>query len=193
MARRVFFSFHYDDMTRVNVVRNSDEIVRQYERAARFRDASLWEQAKKQGRLAIKRMMNGGLHATSVTCVLVGQHTWERPWVRYETLKSFARGNGIVAVQIHDVGFPPGHPNRELARLLANQVRSATQSWFGTLTSSFLERSKKRDSSWSLPVVATRRRWRGRCMAWSRIRRLIYMCFMIQPRSLSAACMRRQP
>ena len=29
-------------------------------------------------------------------------------------------------------------------------------------------------------------------MAWSRIRRLIYMCFMIQQRSLSAACMRRQ-
>ena len=47
--------------------------------------------------------------------------------------------------------------------------------------------------SWSLSVVATRRRWRGRCMAWSRIRRLIYMCFMIQPQSLSAACIRRQP
>ena len=121
MARRVFFSFHYDDVTRVNVVRNSDKIVRQYERAARFHDSSLWEQAKKQGRLAIKRMINGGLHGTSVTCVLVGQHTWERPWVRYETLKSFARGNGILAVLIHDAGFPPGHPNRELARLLANQ------------------------------------------------------------------------
>ena len=30
MARRVFFSFHYDDVTRVNVVRNSAQIVRQY-------------------------------------------------------------------------------------------------------------------------------------------------------------------
>ena len=30
--------------------------------------------------------------------------------VRYETPKSFARGNDILAVQIHDVGFPPGHP-----------------------------------------------------------------------------------
>ena len=120
MARRVFFSFHYDDVTRVNVVRNSDRIVRQYERAARFHDASLWEKAKKQGRLALKRMINDGLQGTSVTCVLVGQHTWERPWVRYEILKSFARGNGILAVQIHDVGFAPGDSTCELARVLAD-------------------------------------------------------------------------
>ena len=98
MARRVFFSFHYDDVIRVNVVRNSDQIVRRYERAARFYDKSLWERAKKEGRLAIKRMINKGLQGSSVTCVLVGQHTWQRPWVRYEILKSFARGNGILGV-----------------------------------------------------------------------------------------------
>ena len=83
MSRRVFFSFHYDDVTRANVVRNSDQITRRYEGAARFYDKSLWEQAKKQGALAIKRMINRGLKGSSVTCVLVGQHTWQRRWVRY--------------------------------------------------------------------------------------------------------------
>ena len=41
MSRRVFFSFHYDDVTRANVVRNSDQITRRYEGAARFYDKSL--------------------------------------------------------------------------------------------------------------------------------------------------------
>ena len=87
MARRVFFSFHYDDVARANVVRNSDQITRRYEGAVRFYDKSLWEEAKKQGPLAIKRMINRGLEGSSVTCVLIGQHTWKRPWVRYEILK----------------------------------------------------------------------------------------------------------
>jgi len=105
MPRRVFFSFHYDDVLRANVVRNSDIVSRQYERAARFHDKSLWEEAKKQGDLAIKRMINGALEGSSVTCVLIGQQTWARPWVRYELLKSFERGNGIFGVQIHNVGM----------------------------------------------------------------------------------------
>ena len=87
MPRKVFFSFHYDDVTRVNVVRNSDQITRQYQKAARFHDRSLWEEAK-QGPLALKRMINGGLDGSSVTCVLIGQQTWQRPWVRYQILKS---------------------------------------------------------------------------------------------------------
>ena len=102
MARKVFFSFHYDDVLKTNVVRNSDIVTRQYTGAARFYDKSLWEETKKQGNLAIKRLINKGLDGSSVTCVLVGQNTWSRPWVRYELLKSFERGNGILAVNIHD-------------------------------------------------------------------------------------------
>jgi hypothetical protein len=108
MARRVFFSFHYDDVTRANIVRNCDVVTRKYEQRIRFYDRSLWESAKKHGPVAIKRMINGALEGSSVTCVLVGQQTWCRPWVRYEVLKSMARGNGILAVQVHDVGFASG-------------------------------------------------------------------------------------
>ena len=107
MPRKVFFSFHYDDVTRANVVRNSDQITRRYRKGARFYDMSLWEEAKKQGFRAVTRMIDEGLHGSSVTCVLIGQHTWQRPYVRYEILKSVARGNGILGVRIHDVGFSP--------------------------------------------------------------------------------------
>lgn len=107
MARRVFFSFHYEDVHRVNVVRHSDTITRKYTGVSRFADRSLWETAKSQGATAIKRLINPQLEYTSVTCVLIGQQTWERPWVRYELLKSLARANGIFGVRIHDVGFAP--------------------------------------------------------------------------------------
>lgn len=46
MARRVFFSFHYQrDIWRVNQIRNIGEIVGTA--AVGFHDASLWEEAKK--------------------------------------------------------------------------------------------------------------------------------------------------
>jgi hypothetical protein len=38
-----------------------------------------------------------------VTCVLVGAETTLRRWVRYEILQSFIRGNGILAVRIHNI------------------------------------------------------------------------------------------
>jgi hypothetical protein len=121
MQRKVFFSFHYDDVTRANVVRNSDVISRHYQTGVRFYDKSVWEEAKKQGPLAIKRMINGALSGSSVTCVLIGQETWQRLWVRYEILKSMARGNGILGVQIHDVGFSPAKGMSLLGGLLAPQ------------------------------------------------------------------------
>lgn len=121
MPRKVFFSFHFDDVTRANVVRNSDVITRQYQEGVRFYDKSLWEEAKKQGPLAIKRMINTALEGSSVTCVLIGQKTWQRPWVRYEILKSIARGNGILGVEIHDVGFSSSSGLSAFAGLLGPQ------------------------------------------------------------------------
>jgi hypothetical protein len=38
-----------------------------------------------------------------VTAVLIGEHTAQRRWVRYELQSSLARGNGIVGVFIHGI------------------------------------------------------------------------------------------
>lgn len=104
MARRVFFSFHYQDVIdfRANVVRNH-WMTKPDRDAAGFFDASIWEEAKKQGDIALKRIINGGLDNTSNTCVLVGTETYARPWVRYEILKSFVRGNHLFAVHINGI------------------------------------------------------------------------------------------
>ena len=47
-------------------------------------------------------MIDGALGGSSVTCVLIGRKTWERPWARYELLKRFERGNGALEIRIHN-------------------------------------------------------------------------------------------
>jgi hypothetical protein len=104
MAKRVCFSFHYDDVAnfRANVVRNS-WMTKPNREDAGFFDASLWEQVKKEGNLAIKRLINKGLRNTSVTTILAGSQTFCRPWVQYEILESFKKGNALLTIYIHNI------------------------------------------------------------------------------------------
>ena len=108
MARRVFFSFHYQkDIWRVNIVRNSG-VVEGYA-AAGFQDASLWEEAKRKGDATIKALINRGLEGTSVTCVLIGQETSQRDYVAYEIEKSIERGNGLLGIYIYNLKDKDGN------------------------------------------------------------------------------------
>src|SRR6266446_3867184 len=105
MARSVFFSFDYDDITAVNVVRFSD-VVLPANRNLPFGDKSMYEEAKKtEG--AIKRAIDSALKGTTVTVILVGLSTWRSDWVRYEISKSLERGNGLLVVDIDGVGPDP--------------------------------------------------------------------------------------
>ena len=104
MAKRVFFSFHYDDveMFRANVVRKHD-MTKESRDDAGFFDASIWESARRRGDDALKRLINDALDGTSVTAVLIGSDTFSRRWVRYEILKSLERGNSLFGVHINQI------------------------------------------------------------------------------------------
>jgi hypothetical protein len=97
MAKRVFFSFHYQDVIdlRANVVRKHD-LTKDDREDAGFFDASVWEKSHKTGYSALTRLINDALEGTSVTCVLIGSETYSRRWVRYEILKSMFKGNKII-------------------------------------------------------------------------------------------------
>jgi hypothetical protein len=102
MARKVFFSFHYQrDLWRVNVVRNSGAI--DGVSAAGFHDASLWEEIKRKGEEAVKKLINSGLNGTSVTVVLIGAETSGRKYVTYEIERSLTCGNGLLGIYIHNI------------------------------------------------------------------------------------------
>jgi len=103
MARCVFFSFHYQrDIFRVNTVRNHFVTKGGYN-VSGYRDRSLWEKAKSTNPLALKRMINGALDGTTVTVVLIGAETADRPWIQYEIEKSYKRGNGLLGIYIHNI------------------------------------------------------------------------------------------
>lgn len=109
MVRKVFFSFHYEqDVWRANVVRNS-WVTKPNREAAGFIDAAEFEKLKKQGDLAVKRWINSQLKGTSVTAVLIGYETYLRRWVRYEIVKSFDKGNGLLGIYIHKIKDKDGY------------------------------------------------------------------------------------
>jgi len=100
MARRVFFSFHFeDDIWRANQVRNSNVVAGAD--VAGFFDHSEYEDAKRKGDEAVKRMIDRHLDKTTVTVVLIGTETASRPWVKYEIEKSIALKNGLLGIYIH--------------------------------------------------------------------------------------------
>ena len=110
MAKKVFFSFHYQDVIdfRANVVKNHGQFKLNTQEAGYY-DSSMWEKAKKEGKIALKRLFNNGLNNTSNTCVLIGSETYQRPWVRYELLKSVKKGNHIFGVHINEIKCKEGN------------------------------------------------------------------------------------
>ena len=102
MARRVFFSFHYDnDINRSMTVRNS--WVTQGKEAAGFVDKAEFEKIKRTGETAVHNWIDNQLNGTSVTVVLIGSETLNRPFVQYEICESLKRGNGVIGVYIHNI------------------------------------------------------------------------------------------
>ena len=125
MARRVFFSFDYSHVWKVNQIRNIPNITGTA--TAGFQDASLWEEAKKKGVKEIKRMIDKGLNNTSVTVVFVTYGTSKRKYINYEIDQSLARGNGLVAVQIHhlkDQYGQTGSPGAIPSQIKANGYKA---------------------------------------------------------------------
>jgi hypothetical protein len=103
MARRVFFSFHYErDIWRAGQVRNS-WVAKPDRETAGFWDAADWEAVRSRGEEAIKRWINEQLTGTSVTVVLIGAETSSREYVKYELEQSWKRGNGILGIYIHQI------------------------------------------------------------------------------------------
>lgn len=115
MARRVFFSFKYEDVSRAMVVRNS--WVTQGKEAAGFIDAADFEKLKRQGDTAIKNWIDSQLKGTSVTVVLVGSDTCSSRWVKYEIAKSKELGHGLLGIDISKIPDFDGDTSERCGKL----------------------------------------------------------------------------
>ena len=115
MARKVFFSFEYSDVSRAMVVRNS--WVTQGREAAGFIDAADFEELERQGDDAIKKWIDKQLNGTSVTVVLVGEKTCNSKWVKYEIEKSKEIGNGLLGIDISKIKDLNGNTSERCGRI----------------------------------------------------------------------------
>ena len=102
--RKAFFSFHFDDIMRVNNVRNAWKIDHPDSSSNRsFYDSSLWENRKLLGPEGIKQLIRAGVLGTSAVCVLAGSVTWDRRWVRYEIARAIIDGRGLLTVHLNSI------------------------------------------------------------------------------------------
>jgi hypothetical protein len=100
--RKAYFAFHYDDIMRVNNVRQAWKIKHPDAPKMRsFYDSSLWESRKLEGPDAVKRLIRQGVEYTSAVCLLIGTHTWSRRWVRYEIARAVIDKRGLLGVHIN--------------------------------------------------------------------------------------------
>ena len=114
MARRVFFSFHYEnDVWRANIVRNSWVMAD----AAGYVDAADFEEVKTGGDVAIKRWIDEQLAGTSVTVVLIGAETSNREYIKYELERSYEKGNGMLGIYIYQLKDRFGNTSKQGSNL----------------------------------------------------------------------------
>ncbi len=127
MARRTFFSFHYErDVWRASIVRKSSKL-KPDEITPDWIDASIWEEAKTKGDDAVRKLIDDALMGTTVTAVLIGTETSKRRWVKVEIDKSEPRGNGLFGIYIHNIEDNQKHTDTKGANPLPSKY--ATYDW----------------------------------------------------------------
>ncbi len=96
MARKVFFSFHFDnDFWRTQQVRNMGAL-----EGNSVVTPNAWETVKAKGEAGIERWIADNMHGKSCVVVLVGSQTASRPWVIHEINKGWTDGKGVLAIRI---------------------------------------------------------------------------------------------
>jgi len=99
MARKVFFSFHFDnDFWRTNQVRNIGVI-----EGKEPISSNDWEEVKRKGEESIKKWIDENLENKSCCIVLIGTETSQRKWVQYEIKKAWEKGEGLIGIYIHNL------------------------------------------------------------------------------------------
>jgi Thoeris protein ThsB, TIR-like domain len=99
--RQVFYSFHFDeDVMRVQQIRNMG-IVDGDEPAS----PNEWEQLQRKGG-GVEKWIDENMAYRSCVIVLVGKHTADRKWVKYEIKKAWNEKKGLFGIYIHNLKCP---------------------------------------------------------------------------------------
>lgn len=99
MARRVFYSFHYEsDNWRASQIRNIGAI--DGNKPATDND---WETITSGGSKKIQQWIDNQLAGRTCAVVLIGKNTKGRKWIEYEIKKAWNDGKGVVGIHVHGI------------------------------------------------------------------------------------------
>lgn len=102
MARKIFYSFHFDnDVMRVQLVRNMGVV-----EGNTPVSPNTWEEVKKKGDAAIEKWIDDNMYGKSCVVVLIGMDTHKRPWVKHEIKKAWKDGKGLLGIHVHNLKCP---------------------------------------------------------------------------------------
>ncbi|MFV5695422.1 TIR domain-containing protein [Flavobacterium sp. LB3P122] len=97
MARKVFYSFHFDnDNWRAGQVRNIGAV-----EDDKPLNGNKWEEVKIKSDVIIKAWIDNNLKDKSCLVVLIGEKTSERKWVGYEIKKAWELGKAVCGIFVH--------------------------------------------------------------------------------------------
>ena len=102
--RKVYFAFDFDDLMRVNNVRQVGKVgPREQKGPWSFSDRSIWERRDIKNEENLKNLMRQAVRFSSVVCVLTGTKTWQSRWVKYEIARSVVDERGLLAIHLNGI------------------------------------------------------------------------------------------
>lgn len=118
MARKVFYSFHFDnDNWRAGQVRNIGAV-----EGDKPVNGNKWEDVKSKSDSTIKTWIDDNLNDKSCLVVLIGENTSERKWVNYEIKRAWELGKAVCGIYIHKLEDVFGKQSSKGKNPLANYM-----------------------------------------------------------------------
>ena len=107
MGRRVYFAFDFDDLARIEIVRQSGKVGLRETIQRGFYDRAVWESRALKNETGLLALMREAVRNSTTVCVLSGANTWRSRWVKYEIARAVIDERGLLAIHIDDI-----EPNR---------------------------------------------------------------------------------
>jgi len=118
MARKVFYSFHFDnDNWRAGQVRNIGAV-----EGDKPVSGNKWEDVKSKSDSTIMSWIDEHLKDKSCLIVLIGEKTSERKWVNYEIKRAWEMGKAVCGIYIHNLNNSLGEQSAKGKNPLASHI-----------------------------------------------------------------------
>jgi hypothetical protein len=114
-GRRVYFAFDFDDLARVEAVRQNGKVGLRETIQRGFYDRAVWESRAARNEAGLLALMREAVRNSATVCVLSGANTWRSRWVKYEIARAVIEERGLLAIHVN--GIEPAHGAPEQAGL----------------------------------------------------------------------------